>query len=228
MVREPKARGMQSLLRKRIETSWRHFSPCARLLPLTLLLVAFRVPASAQTSQAQPLITQPVSEANLIVLKGNTYPLARAEFDRGPAPSSLPMDRMILVLKRSPRQEAALATLLAQQQEKSSPNYHHWLTPTQFGQEFGLANQDVQTIVNWLESQGFVVDSVAKGRGVIEFSGSAGQVQQAFHTAIHKYVVNGRAHWANASDPEIPAALAPAVAGIARLNNFPLERSTTC
>ncbi len=202
---------------------WRRSNPCARLFPLILLLVAFCVPASGQVSQTKPLITQPVRNSDRIVLKGNVYPLARAEFDRGPAPSSLPMDRMILVLKQSPQQNAALGTLLAEQQEKSSPNYHRWLTPTQFGEEFGLANQDVQTVVNWLESQGFEIDSVAKGRGAIEFSGDAGQVQQAFHTAIHQYVVNGKAHWANATDPEIPVALAPAVAGIARLNNFPLK-----
>jgi hypothetical protein len=166
------------------------------------------------------LITQPIDPNRLTVLKGNTFPLARPQYDHGPAPASLPMDRMILVLKRSPQQQVALAALLQQQEEKSSPSYHHWLTPAAFGSEFGLANQDVQTIVAWLQSQGFQVNSVANGRGVIEFSGTAGQVQQTFHTAIHKYVVKGKAHWANASDPEIPTALAPAVAGIASLNNF--------
>jgi subtilase family serine protease len=55
---------------------------------------------------------------------------------------------------------------------------------------------------------------------VIEFSGSASQVQQAFQTSIHKYLVNGDDHWANAADPQIPTALAPAVAGIASLHDF--------
>ena len=59
-----------------------------------------------------------------------------------------------------------------------------------------------------------------KGRTVLEFSGSASQVKEAFHTTIHKYVVNGEQHWANASDPMIPTALTPAVAGVLTLHNF--------
>jgi subtilase family serine protease len=58
---------------------------------------------------------------------------------------------------------------------------------------------------------------------VIEFSGSASQVQEAFHTSVHKYLVNGDEHWANAADPQIPTALAPAVAGIASLHDFQKE-----
>ena len=34
-------------------------------------------------------------------------------------------------------------------------------------------------------------------------------------------MVNGEQHWANDRDPSIPAALAPAVAGIDSLHNFP-------
>jgi hypothetical protein len=189
-------------------------------LPLVSLLVSPAL-TSGQTGGAQPLITQPVNEHQLTVLKGNTYPLARPRYDRGPAPASLPMDRMMLVLKRSPQQKAALGALLNEQQEKSSPSYHKWLTPARFGQRFGLSSQDIQTIVAWLQSHGFRVGGVANGRGVIEFSGSAGAVEQAFHTSIHKYVVKGKAHWANATNPEIPTALTPAVAGISSLNNFP-------
>ncbi|HKS67074.1 MAG TPA: S53 family peptidase, partial [Candidatus Acidoferrales bacterium] len=148
------------------------------------------------------------------------HPLARAEFDRGAAPASLQLNRMLLVLKPSAEQEAALDALLDEQQDKTSPNYHAWLTPEQFGEQFGPADADVQKIVLWLKSQGFQVNRVANGRGVIEFSGSAGQVQNALHTEIHKYVVNGKSHWANSADPQIPAALAPVVAGIKTLDNF--------
>lgn len=175
--------------------------------------------AGIATPGPRPLITQAVDEAQITVLKGNTHPLARAEFDLGTAPATLPMQRMLLVLKRSDAQEAALEQLLDDLQNKNSPNYHKWLTPEQFGQQFGPTDADMQTITNWLQSHGFEVGST-KGRTVLEFSGSASQVQDAFHTTIHKYVVNGEQHWANASDPSIPAALSAAVAGVASLNNF--------
>ena len=176
--------------------------------------------AAAQGNVVRPRITDRVDETRLTVLQGGTHPLAQAQFDQGAAPPNLPMDRMLLVLKRSPEQETALQDLLEQQQDKSSPNYHKWLTPDQFGQQFGPADQDIQTVTAWLTSQGFQSIQVSKGRTVIEFSGTAAQVESALHTAIHKYAVNGEDHWANANDPQIPAALAPVVAGVATLHNF--------
>jgi subtilase family serine protease len=189
---------------------------------LAVLAVAVISQRSAgQSTVAPSLITQPIDEGKLVVLRGNTHPLARAKYDQGAAPGSLAMDRMMLVLKTTSAQGAALETLLAQQQDRSSPKYHKWLTPEEFGEQFGASESDVQKITSWLQSHGFQIDSVANGRNVIQFSGNAGQVQSAFHTAIHNYTINSKQHWANASDPSIPAALMPAVAGIASLNNFP-------
>ncbi len=166
-----------------------------------------------------PLITQSVDESQLTTLTGNTHPLARPEFDLGAAPATLPMKRMLLVLKRSPDQETALRKLLDDQQDKSSPNYHKWLSPEQYGQQYGPTDADIQTVTSWLQSHGFEVGTT-KGRTVLEFSGSASQIEEAFHTTIHKYIVNGQQHWANATDPQIPTALTPAVAGIDSLHNF--------
>ena len=174
---------------------------------------------TASLSARRSLVTEPLDESKLAVLKGNTHPLARREFDLGTAPATLPMQRMLLVLKRSPGQESALRKLLDDQQDKASPNYHKWVTPEEFGNEFGPTDTDLQTITGWLQSHGFQVGST-KGRTVLEFSGSASQVQETFHTAIHKYIVNQEQHWANANDPLIPAALTPAVSGVLTLHNF--------
>src|SRR5712691_1153457 len=176
--------------------------------------------AAAQGNFVRPRITDRVDNSRLIVLQGNTHPLARPQFDQGAAPPNLSMDRMLLVLKRSPEQETALQDLLEQQQDKSSPNYHKWLTPDQFAQQFGPADQDIQVVTSWLTSQGFQSIQVSKGRTVIEFSGTAAQVESGLHTAIHKYVVNAEDHWANVNDPQIPAALAPVVSGVVSLHNF--------
>lgn len=174
----------------------------------------------APPSVVEPRITQAVDETQLTVLKGNTHRLARPQFDQGVAPPDLPMERMLLVLKRSPEQGSALHTLLDDQQDKASPNYHKWLTPEQFGKQFGPADQDIQTVTAWLQSHGFRIGQVAKGRNMIEFSGTASQVREALHTTIHKYLVNGKEHWANSSDPQIPTALTPVVTGVHTLHNF--------
>jgi hypothetical protein len=198
---------------------------CRSLLTVAVLVLPTITPAQ-QTAAApaiQPRITAAIDDNQLTTLRGNTHPFARAQFDRGAAPVSLPMQRMLLVLQRGADQEAALDQLLEDQQNAASPNYHHWLTPQQFGQQFGPNDQDIQTVTGWLRSHGFQIASVSNGRTVIEFSGTAGQVRDAFHTEIHQYNVNGENHWANSSDPQIPAALAPVVAGVDTLHNFPRQ-----
>jgi pro-kumamolisin-like protein len=192
---------------------------CCVLLLAAIALISSTW-TSAQTSGAVSRISQAVDETKLTRLRGNTHPMARPQFDMGAAPPDLPMERILLVLKSSPAQVAALERLLAQQQDRSSPNYHKWLTPDEFGQQFGASEGDIQTVSSWLESHGFSIDKVTRGRTLIEFSGSASKVQEAFHTEIHKYLVNGEEHWANASDPQIPAALIPAVVGPVSLHSF--------
>jgi hypothetical protein len=177
--------------------------------------------AAIQTPAVPARITQAIDETQLVRLKGNVHPLARPEFDQGSVPDSTPMNRMLLPLQRSPAQEAALQQLLAEQQTTDSPNFHNWLTPQQFGAQFGPADADIQAVTGWLTRHGFQGIKVASGKTVIEFSGTAGQVRSTFQTEIHHYLVNGEAHQANIGDPQIPAALTPVVAGIVSLHNFP-------
>jgi subtilase family serine protease len=177
--------------------------------------------AFPQAAAVPARITQAIDETQLVTLKGNVHPLARPEFDQGIAPDATPMKRMMLVLQRSPQQEAALRQLMDEQLSKDSPNFHKWLTPQQFGQQFGPADADIQTITDWLTRQGFQQVKVGTGRTAIEFSGNVGQVRNAFHTEIHQFNVNGEMRQANLSDPQIPAALAPVVGGVVSLHNFP-------
>lgn len=188
------------------------------IFPCLLFLI---VPSFAQQAVAPPpLIQQAIDESQLTTLKGNTHPLARTRFDAGLAPPDLPMQRMLLVLKRSPEQEIALKRLLDEQHDRTSAHYHAWLTPEQFGREFGPSDQDLQVVTSWLQSHGFQIGRVTKGRTMIEFSGTADQVAQTFHTQIHRYQVRSRGYWANASDPQIPAALTTAIAGVHSLHSF--------
>src|ERR1700738_4981274 len=167
----------------------------AFLLALSCLHSAAQTPtaqsAALQTRDIPARITSAVDETKRVSLPGNVHPLARAEFDRGVAPAELPMQRLLLVLKRSTEQQTALSQLMAEQYNTASPSFHQWLTPEQFGQQFGPADADIQAVTSWLQTHGFQVAKVSKGKVTIEFSGTAGQVQEAFRTEIHKYAVNG-------------------------------------
>src|SRR5215472_8103077 len=135
-----------------------------------LLFVFFYISAISLGGQGvvQPLITQPVDDTKLMVLHGNTHPLARAEFDRGALATNLQLNHMQLILKRSPEQEAALEKLMSEQLDRSSPNYHKWVTPEQFGEQFGPSDQDILTITAWLQSHGFTIANSAKGKMTID------------------------------------------------------------
>jgi len=166
-------------------------------------------------------VLQTVDDAHVITLSGNIHPLARAEFDEGALADATPLRRMVLLLQRSPEQESALEQLIDQQQDKTSSIYHQWLTPETYGAAFGPTDRDLASVTTWLSSHGFTGIQVNAARTRIEFNGSAGMVHAAFGASMHRYAHQGTQRFANSSDPTIPAALAPVVAGIASLNNFP-------
>ena len=182
----------------------------------------------AQNPISKPLITEKVNESQLVMLRGNTPPAALAANDRGSVSPSLPMTGMILVLRRSAEQQAAFDAFVASQYDATSENYHRWLEPADVGERFGPALADIATVSSWLASHGLSVDEVSKDRMTIRFSGSAAQVQAAFHTEIHNLLVKGVPHISNMSDPQIPMALDPVVLGPKALHNFiprPLHRA---
>jgi subtilase family serine protease len=160
-----------------------------------------------------------VNDSQVTTLKGDVHPRARAEFDRGPLAASTALQQLLLSLKPSPEQQTSLNKLLADLQNPAAPKYHQWLTPEQFGDQFGASNGDYEKTVAWLTSRGFTVTERSRSRTWIAFSGTASQVAQAFHTQIHQYQVNGTLQYANSSEPTIPSALAPVVMGV-RLHNF--------
>ena len=171
-------------------------------------------------AQQRPRIDERVDSARVIRLGRTTHPFTRSGRDLGRAAADLPMERIQMQLSSSPEQQAALEELLAGQNDAASPHFQEWLTPEQFGERFGPAQQDIDAVVEWLQANGFRVDEIGRGRRTLEFSGTASQVGQAFHTEMHLYDVAGERHLANSMDLAIPEALAPVIAGVAGLHDF--------
>ncbi len=190
------------------------------------MLLAFSAVAQTAVSTAARIV-KPIDDTQRVTLRGNTRPETATGKDLGAVDASMPLNRMQLLLQRSPEQQAALDAFMAQQTDPQSPNFHHWLSPDQFGQMYGPSDADIATLTAWLKSEGFTVSSVSKGRLAIEFSGTAGQLKQAFHTELHHYTVNGEAHIANNSDPQIPEAISPVVMGVLGLNDFRMKSRMT-
>jgi subtilase family serine protease len=186
------------------------------------LLVLFFVPTLCFAAQVDR-ISGPIDSSQKVVLPGNVHPMAKPEYDQGPVEPSFALSSVTLVMAPSPSQQAALEQLLAQQQDRTSPNYHKWLTPEQYADRFGVSQNDINKINVWLETQGMTVLRVARGRNAIIFSATAGQIQSAFNTEIHRYNINGEDHIANAFPISVPYALSGVITEVRGLTNFRMK-----
>ena len=195
------------------------FSPL-RLLRSVILVLLVSCGFAWSQGLGAPRIVQRIDDRARVTLKGNVHPLAQASSDLGPVADSFPAQRMLLLLQRSPLQASALHQFLQDVHRPGNSRYHKWLTPGQFGATYGPNDADIAAVSGWLQAHGLSVARLTKGKTALEFSGTAAQFRDAFHTEIHAYSVNGVQHYANNLDPQIPAALAPLIAGIVPMNDF--------
>ncbi len=183
------------------------------------LAVVFPISLAAQTARG-PRIASRIDETALRTLRGNTRPEANSRNDRGAVADDLLMDHMLLQLERTSEQEEEVRGLIDDLHNPSSPKFHKWLTASEFGRSYAPAPEDVEKITAWLESHGFTVNVLYTSGMVIDFSGTAAQVRETFHTPVHYFEVNGKQHIANVSDPRIPEALAGVVTGVVSMHDF--------
>ena len=156
----------------------------------------------------------------LAALPGHIHRFASPRFDAGEAPASLRMSGLEIVFAKTPAQTQALNQLLADQQNRKSPLYHHWLTPAQFGARFGASDAEIAAVSGWLKSNGLKVGNVPAGRAHLPFAGTKEQAEAALHTSIHLFNVDNEQHYANVSYPMVPAAFKSSIAAIRGLNDF--------
>ena len=175
---------------------------------------------SSAPAVSRDRIVQPIDETQLVTLRGHVRRQARPEFDIGRMDRTATMHRVAMVFRQSPEQQKALEMLLAEQQNPHSPNYHRWLTPEQYAERFGMSPGDLSKVSAWLQSKGFTVEGVSRGRTELFFTGSVSQIERAFRTEIHRYDVNGEMHYANAIAPSLPASFSEAALAIRDLDDF--------
>ena len=193
-----------------------------KIYGMLLSLAVCVVPSLAAINQPDR-IHGVIPNAPTLALKSNVHPMAQPQNDAGPVDPGMKLDRIVIFFQSTPAQQADLKQFLQNLQNPSSPSYHKWLTPEQYAARFGLSRNDVAKIENWLTAQGFEIVQPARGRNWIAFSGTAELVEEAFHTEIHYYNVDGVKHFANATNPTIPQALAGIVMGFHGLDDFRLK-----
>ena len=195
-----------------------------RLLLLILCIIAL---AHAQTAD---LVHTPVNPANRLPLTGHHPAWANPQNDLGAVPPDLAIERITLVLARSPQREQAYTQFLQDQQNPASPDYHHWLTPVEMGKRFGVSSHDIHAVSAWLQSQGLHVDSISNSRERILFGGPASAIASAFGAEMHYFMVDGEKRISITAEPEISSALGQvikSISGLYTIRYYPQHGSET-
>ena len=191
------------------------------MLALLVSLLSETTFATVFTS-AHPVarVTRKVDNGKRSMLRGHVPAALRTAKDLRHLDPNTRSDHMIMVLRSDEQQKREIRRVIDEQQDKRTVNYHQWATPQEFGAHFGVHDDDIAQIKAWLASQGLTVDDVSQSKRVIHFSGTTGQIEQAFQTEMHTYVMgNGETHVSNNSEITVPEALSPLIAGVS-LHNF--------
>ena len=184
-----------------------------------LLLLFWGNMARAQSAQVR--IVSTIKNEERVTVPNSAPALIKRSVDTGRLPGGQSLGRMLLLLTPTDAQDQQAADLVAAQHDSSSPLFHKWLTPAQYGERFGVATEDAQRVQGWLQTQGLQVHEISRSRRFVVFSGTVGQVEQAFSTQMHSYSFNNRKFVANSTDIQIPAALSEVVKGVVRLHSDP-------
>ena len=199
---------------------WRFATVLASALALSLGTAGAQTlapRASAAHAQATSRLAGDWHSTPYVALAASQPPASSAA-DLGEASPGLRLERMLLLLDSSPAQQNTLIAELASLQDQRSAQYHHWLTPSAFADAYANSASDVAAIAAWLSAQGFQVAALPAGRGWIEFSGTAAQVEQAFHTQVHQAASADGPRAMLAAGISVPGALAPLIHGLVSLD----------
>jgi hypothetical protein len=144
----------------------------------------------------------------------------------GPAPTSTTLP---LTVTLKPRDPAALAAEAQAVSDPKSPEFRHFLTPTELAQEFGPTPATVAQVTSSLRQQGLTVGAPSATGLSLPVSGTVARVQSAFSTPISKYrLASGKTGYDNTTAPEVSSSVAPEIEGILGLDTLsPPQPSTS-
>jgi hypothetical protein len=181
-----------------------------------------QIGAAAMSSTATTPLVDPskINSTDTTTLTG-TVPLRVAKaVDQGSMGQTEVISSMTLLLKRSPEQQQRFDAYVASLSNPGSPNYHKWLTAKEAGEQFGPNEKDIAAVEKWLNQQGIGIKGISSDKMTLRIMGTVGAVERAFGTQMHRYVEDGKTHFANATEQKIPSALTSVVAGVVSLSDF--------
>lgn len=194
----------------------RRISTITAAVSLTLAIAGVPTARAQDSSAAATASTTDAAPGEAEITIAGNHPAEAADFAAGPEIAPTQSLRMEVVLALHNR--AALDQLIAAQQDRTSPQYHQWLTPAEFSARFGPTQSDLAAVSTWLSSQGFRVESQSLPLRKVIFSGPAANAESAFGVTIH--TDSTQKLFTNMNDPVVPKSIAPMVGSIRGLSNL--------
>ena len=130
--------------------------------------------------------------------------------------------RLDLVIGLPLRNRPALTNLLEQIYDPASPQFHRYLTPEQFAEQFGPSPEDYRSVITFAKANGLTVTGTHSNRTLVDVSGSVADIERVFHVTMQTYQhpTESRTFFAPDRDPSLD--LAVPVLSIKGLDNYSL------
>jgi subtilase family serine protease len=152
-----------------------------------------------------------------VTIEGNVAPALQ---DATYVSHSDPNGVLTVVVGLKRHNEAEFTGLLDRMYDADSPDYHRWITPTDFLARFSPSQADVDAVRQHLESHGLTVKRVSDNRVLVQGTGTVAQIEEAFALNINVYQLGIETHYSNDRNPSVPSSLKDVVESVAGLSSL--------
>lgn len=166
------------------------------------------------------------SLAQQVPLRAQVPVLPAGAVDQGQLAPNTPV-QVTLHLQPPADRINALKNYLVAVQTPGDPAFHQWLTPVQFGEQFGVTQAQVMRLKTWAKEEGVSSAPLSASRTSVTVSGTAAAIEAALAPALHSVVANGATYITNTVVPTLPATLHDDVIAVSGLSTVPSEHPTT-
>ena len=132
------------------------------------------------------MLTVPARAVERQILSAHVPP-AVAKLSLQPTGQVPATNRLHLAISLPLRNKEVLTNLLQRLYDPASTNFHRYLTPQQFTEQFGPLEQDYQKVIDFAKTNGLAIDGTSGNRLLLDVSGKVSEIERAFQVTLRTY-----------------------------------------
>ncbi len=137
-----------------------------------------------------------------------------------------PKQRLKLAIHLPLRNQAELTQLLHYLYDPKGPNFHKYLSVSEFTKRFAVTARDYNTVITWAKANGLSVTAKTPNRRLLAVEGSVATINRAFHVKVNYYrrAADARTFYSPDREPTVVGLSVPLLQ-ITGMNNYVLPQS---